>query len=358
MELSYEDARTYIIEHPENILQKAKKSGYVCPCCGSGNGAHGTGIQESKQKPGYFTCWAGDCFHSASVIDIVAKSQNLSAREAFFYCLDANHITLTHSQHEAKEMKPLSVPKRKEQPEPPKVSVAVIQADIRESHEYSPQKYDYLMSRGISRMVQEHFGVGYIERWKTPSVRNLKRPDGKPLVYGAPYCIIPTNKEGTSYLARDTRDPDTLSDKQKDFVKMKVGNCHQFHWDCLDHAKDAVFVTEGEIDAMSVYQAGQVQALAIGSTAYINKFVSYLEEKAHLPIAFGVLLDRDDAGRNASHKLIEKLSGLGYHAADVSDILLNAKDANDALLNDPKRFSATLRLKANLLQRVERSACR
>lgn len=361
--MEYEDARNYIITHPENILEKAKVSGYICPCCGSGSGKHGTGIQKSKRNLGHFTCWAGDCFHNATIIDIVAKSQHISPRDAFFYCLDANHIQLSHSNHEAKEHLVMTHPVRKEKEdsvaEKPEVSIETIRQDIEKSHEYSPLKYDYLESRGISRAVQDHFGVGYCERWMTPSVRDLKRSDGKPLVYGAPYCIIPTNKDGSSYLARDTRNPEELTEKQRNFCKMKVGNCHQFGWDCLEKARGTVFITEGEIDAMSVYQAGQTQVLAIGSTAYVSKFLDYMsKQQGQLPVSFGLLLDHDEPGRKASAKLSAGLSKLNYHACDVSDILQQAKDANEALCADPKRFAMLLRFKANILQRVNQCVSR
>lgn len=220
LELDYQEARQYIIEHPENILENARKKGYVCPCCGSGTGSHGTGIQEQKDNPNHFTCWAGNCFHNATVIDIVAQSQHLSPHEAFFYCLDANQIQLKHSQHKESNHQKLQTAKKAQSYHPEnKVPVEVIKEDIAEAQKPSDKKYAYLESRGISRMVQDHFGVGYLEKWRTPSVRDRKRLDGKPLVYGAPFCIIPTNKDGTSYLARDTRDPASLNEKKNNIPR-------------------------------------------------------------------------------------------------------------------------------------------
>lgn len=354
LELDYQDARRYIIKHPENVLQKAASSGYVCPCCGSGSGQHGTGIQEQQDNPDHFTCWAGDCFHNASVIDIVAQSQHLSPREAFFYCLDANQIKLAHSSHKEGPHHELQTPRKEKSyktPEP-KVPLEVIKKDIADAQQPNEKKYAYLESRGISRSVQDYFGVGYLERWSTPSVRDRKRPNGKPLVYGAPFCIIPTNKDQTSYLARDTRDPAQLNDKQKNYTKMKVGNRHEFNWDCLQKAKGTIFVTEGEIDAMSVFQAGQHQALAVGSVAYVNKFLDYVSKQPKLPVAFGIILDKDEPGRKANDKLVSGLSQLGYMAVDVSDTLIGQKDANDALRADRRRFSAVLKFKANIIDKL------
>ena len=47
--LEYEDARNYIITHPENILEKAKVSGYICPCCVLEAESMGLGFRSPKE---------------------------------------------------------------------------------------------------------------------------------------------------------------------------------------------------------------------------------------------------------------------------------------------------------------------
>ena len=52
-------------------LWKADKEGkgVICPLCGSGNGAHGTGIREDTRKEGHFlkcfACGFAGGFHNA-----------------------------------------------------------------------------------------------------------------------------------------------------------------------------------------------------------------------------------------------------------------------------------------------------
>lgn len=50
MQMDYQNAIDYVVSHPEVILQKAKKNGYICPCCGSGSGQHGTGITSQRNS--------------------------------------------------------------------------------------------------------------------------------------------------------------------------------------------------------------------------------------------------------------------------------------------------------------------
>lgn len=352
MELEYAEARQFIIEHPETVLRKAAKSGYICPCCGSGGGKHGTGITESKRFPNRFTCFAGDCFTGATVIDIVAKAQNLSDGEAFFYCLDLNDIALAQSAHKRSEVEPIKTPVKETEPSPPAVPPEVIQADIEKAVK-DVDRFEYLQSRGISKAVQKHFNVGLIRDWITPAGRE------KPNYYPSPRCIIPTNEEKTSYLARDVRSNDQLNESGKAYSKMKTGNKHRFHWECLRKARGPVYVTEGEIDAMSVYQTGLIQTIALGSTAYVKRLLEYLqEEKISKKVSFGLLLDNDKAGRKANDKLLEGLKNLGYYAEDASSALEPFKDANEALCANRQRLAMSLKRKFMELKRHSVAAVR
>ena len=70
--MQFNESIKYINEHATDYLKPdASKKGYICPICGSGSGAKGTGITENPKSPNHFTCWAG-CFSSKSYIDILA----------------------------------------------------------------------------------------------------------------------------------------------------------------------------------------------------------------------------------------------------------------------------------------------
>ena len=102
MELEYQEAREYIILHGRELLERDKSGkGYVCPCCGSGSGRHGTGMREDRDKPGHFKCWAGgsdDCPNHDNIISIFQKAYHLSNKDAFKECCKRFSIELVHQR--------------------------------------------------------------------------------------------------------------------------------------------------------------------------------------------------------------------------------------------------------------------
>lgn len=73
----------YAHNHGADLLTTAKDGkSYICPICGSGSGEHGSGI---TTKDGvHFTCWAGDCFKNADIIDVVGAKLNIPLDNTHF----------------------------------------------------------------------------------------------------------------------------------------------------------------------------------------------------------------------------------------------------------------------------------
>lgn len=190
---------------------------------------------------------------------------------------------------------------------------------------------DYIKRRGLSQATADRFNLGFIAEWKHPKA---------PKAPTSPRLIIPvTNK---SYTARDTRA--TIPADQEEYKKSKVKAAEFVSWifnaEALTKSQKPVFIVEGEIDAMSIYEAGG-EAVAIGSTAYTRAFIDYL--KAHKPTKPLLLaLDTDKAGRAAQAQIGAALDELGviYYKADIAGL---HKDANEALLADREKFSETVR---------------
>lgn len=353
MQMDYQNAIDYVVSHPDVILQKAKKSGYICPCCGSGSGQHGTGITESKKFKNRFTCFANDCFSGANVFGIVAAKEKLNKHDAFIRTLQIYGITLDKVNSKFTDTKPLAAPPPKEQIAPiSEIPVSIIMDDMGRSQQEQDTTY-YLSNRGLSEATQKHFGCGFIKSWYTPSIRP-KIASGELHIASSPRVIIPTS--GHSYLARDIRPKETLNDYEKGYTKMKVGSGHEFNWHILKKAKGIVFLPEAEIDAMSCYEAGQKQSLGLGSTAYVNHFLDYLKEQ-HPPdnVIFAIVLDDDTAGRTATEKLIAGIKEQGYMAVDAADVLLpGTKDPNESLIKDSKAFREALNKKAKNLAKLQK----
>lgn len=381
--MNIDDAKKYILEHSSDILQpdnssknkpkNSKNYGYECPICHSGtHSANGTGM---TTKDGiHFTCWAG-CFSNADIIEILAKRDGYES-ESFItqlkhackefnirvegmhskqsqngYPLDWNGEPIIEQVEDAPKTpapiqpatvsEPIKTHSLEGDKTPVNESADDVQIDLSQLIEWNEnrkaQKCDYLTKRGISEEIQDKFLIGYCENWKHPKLQ----PHTAKFISPTPRIIIPI---GTSaYIARDIR-PD-VKESEQPYIKSKVGHVRTFNEFALMQ-KQNCFVVEGEIDALSMIELG-FNACALGSTAYINKFIDALkaiepEERAPLLI---LALDNDDAGIKATNDLMKRLDEIGmkYTVPNVKEIYGECKDANDALLQDRAGFEKRLK---------------
>lgn len=207
--------------------------------------------------------------------------------------------------------------------------------------------YKYLLGRGISREVQERFCIGLDRHWRNPvTVENWKR-QGKDIsrIPESPRCIIPNSIY--SYLARDTRS--ILSEKCKCYSKQVAGKKRLFNRGCLDRAK-TIFVVEGEIDAMSVIEAG-FEAVGLCGAANGEMLINELKRERCCK-SLVLMLDNDEAGRKGSKALSEELDKIGFPYIDYADYLQNlAHDPNEQLMRNRNEFIYELKLLNRLAER-------
>lgn len=192
---------------------------------------------------------------------------------------------------------------------------------------------DFLDRRCITLKTAEHFNCGYDPLWISPKVN-----DNKDVPY-SPRFIIPSSQYG--YLARDIRDRKSLNDIQIRTEKMKTGKMDLFNKEALNNKKRICFITEGEIDTMSIYQE-EFESIALGSTSMINSFFQALDKNGTNSILVP-LLDNDSGGKTATIKLEEGLKERNVKFYHVDNFCLNAKDPNEALCKNPNYFKAWIR---------------
>ena len=196
---------------------------------------------------------------------------------------------------------------------------------------------DYPQRRGLSEAIIDRFGLGYIEKWRHPNV-----PSNVP---ASPRLIIPTSKH--SYLARDTRSE--LMEDQKKYSKSKVGKVRLFNVNALKEATKPVFITEGELDALSIMTVGG-EAIALGSAANVQSLIKLIQsQKPAQPLI--VALDNDPAGEKAAEELIKGLEGLYIPHYRINPYGEH-KDANEALTTDRDALAAAV----ESAERVEEEA--
>ena len=188
---------------------------------------------------------------------------------------------------------------------------------------------DYLTKRGISMKTARKHNIGY-----DPEFQSIVETEaGNKSLKGA--LIIPTSDE--SYTVRPTTEEAGLSCKYR-----KKGSSHIFNGDILTQTSDPVFVTEGEIDAMSIDELGY-NAVALGGVNNVDLLIRTIQgndTKYRLLLA----LDSDEAGKKATQELAQKLDekGIKYQIVSFSDEDHPYKDPNEALVKDKDYLKAKL----------------
>lgn len=340
--MNREEARQYILARATDYLQKDNSGrGYLCPICGSGSGSHGTGIT-SKDGNKHFTCWAG-CFTNSDIIDIIGLQYHLTDyNEKLQKAADLFHITIESGYAGRSSAREDFAPEYQkqykiEQPTQNNIHNNTYTSTQGQETDYTDfflqankdiEKTDY--HRGLTLETLNRFRVGFVESWKHP-----KAPKMQP----SPRLIVPTSRH--SYLARHASEKDYINYRGQVENKSKVGRVRIFNPKALREAQKPIFITEGEIDALSIIDVGG-EAVALGSANNVKKLLKWLEQrKPAQPLI--ITLDNDKVGAKAANELAEGLERLEitFYRADIAQPF---KDANEALNADREAFTEVIRL--------------
>lgn len=185
----------------------------------------------------------------------------------------------------------------------------------------------YLAKRGISLEVCDRFSVGYDSEYR--------QYDGaKPV-----QAVIIPNSNGYFTPRSIDPSPDELKNPYRKGDKRGL-----FNAEALEDTEHAVIICEGEIDALSIMEAGGI-AVGLGGTGGANKVLMALRRrKSKTPLV--VALDNDKAGREATRKIVQGVKALIEDGAVkeenarliVANPYHNLKDANDMLLANRRLF--------------------
>ena len=195
---------------------------------------------------------------------------------------------------------------------------------------------DYLKQRGIKESTIKQFRIGF-----DPNYKMFFNKETKQWVTGK-FIIIPTGK--SSYVARNI---DPKAEPQNRY--RKKGNNKLFNSKKSIFADPTpIFVTEGEIDALSIIEVGG-KAIGLGSVSQADKFIKVLKRNVEPEICPPIILalDNDKAGRETSAKMFEELANSGFFimdsiSTDEEDkeytLYQDCKDANAMLTKDRQKF--------------------
>ena len=169
--------------------------------------------------------------------------------------------------------------------------------------------------RGLSMTILEKYHCGY---------------DLKTRRIFIPTVLPDDNLSYVAVLTKSARKE--LDAKGTEYKKVKAGNGTRGIFNLNNISADSpVFITEGEIDALSIIEAGYENVIAVGGQS-VGNLIDWLN-KNPAKFQFLVLFDNDDSGKKAAPKAIKNLIENGYPA--VSNFLAvsaDKVDANDLLL--------------------------
>lgn len=309
------------------------ETSWICPFCG--HGSHGDGLTFAPQSRDGNGLKCFGCGWSGDIIDLYMKLTGQGHSEALSLLAQEIGIRIDSSAAPGGAGLPAAAavpaaprqsaaaraPGGSEQNQEPEPDYT---AFFKEANQHL-QETDY--HRGISLATLNRFNVGFVAAWRHP-----KAPEAVP---ASPRLIVPTSR--SSYLARDTRRP--IPPEAEKYAKSKVGQVHIFNAAALAASDRPVFVVEGELDALSIIDAGGA-AVALGSVSNWKRLLSLVENKApQQPLILA--LDNDDAGRKAEDSLAEALSAAGIFFYRCQ-IAAPHKDANAALNTDRPAFAAAV----------------
>lgn len=328
--MNLEETVTAINEQQPTFLQRARKRGFICPLCGSGSHSRGTGIEKYTGKDGKtrYHCLACNEINDDTIGVWQKTHEGMGYMEAVKTAAEYYGIAYDGSTPEqGQSRKPA---KRKAEQKPNEEEMEITLTDqtefYRAAHNElmnSPAAEDarqYLKKRGITRETAERFNLGYCSAW---------RPANNPAAVPSNRLIIP--RSPNSYSARDI---DGVS-SAKYIVQ---GRQEIFNGQALD-AAEPCFITEGEIDVLSIEQAGG-HAMAMGSATNIKRTVETVKQ-AQLKSPIIVALDNDKAGETASGKLTRELRDAGINATAVNPYG-DCKDANELLTTSPEALKEAI----------------
>ena len=290
---------------------------YVCEC-GNGTGQSGTGLSIYVGKNGLPMLKCQKCGVNYTVLQLIQHCEKLTNRgDDFKKSLEIvkelygeNFFSFTPTKQNQKSAEK---------------NLSTIRADIQMASEHIAD-LPVEDRRGLTLETLKHFHCGYLAKWKHPNCReNEKIPFTRRL-------IIPTSERHylAAMLQRDRQE------SNKDFWKQHAGNLEIFSFTSIN-AEGVNIIVEGEIDAMSIWQAGFKNVCAVGGASNYKNFLNRVQRQIpnqadRKKFSFVVVFDNDATGIDESEKFADELKKLGFPA--VTDFLVDVGkkiDANEIL---------------------------
>lgn len=347
-----------------------KKWSYVCPKCGSGSHRpkEGDGITYYKTKtgtPGYYSCHV--CGSNGDLVDWIGIEQNLpdtkeGREEMLKRACDIYGIELINDYDNSDPVKRAQFlerqakqkeqeQKKREQAEKSKNELIsklsgkdltykkLIDKAI--SNIKNPESLKYLQERGISLDTAKYFMIGHA-RNQFVGNRTFKS-----------CMIIPSTY--ASFQARDT-DPNVSGN---DKVRKPAGGSDMpvGLMQIIERAKDKAFrestapiwIVEGPWDAMSIYEIGHHDVIALNGLGNKETISTALKEYGMSDKRLIIALDNDEAGKGEAPNIQKFFKDKGFKAVSLNIVpeSMKVKDANEFLVKNRELLKKTIETAEN-----------
>lgn len=353
-----EQVKALLTEYVKAISTPAKqpKGWYVCPLCGSGSGTHHSSAL--KITGSVWKCHA--CEAGGDIFNMAAAVNNLDVKADFPKVVqaieDTLHITIDRGQ---------SMNRQQEQGQARPAAAASSRAAALIDYtafvdSCAANGAEYFWQRGLTAETVKRYKLGSITKETLAKYKDSCKLGG---AFREGDVIIPyldAAGQVVYFIARDTTTPPNSGRGQyPKFKKPKQENAGKeppFNAAELEREGGPLFITEAQIDALSIIDAGGA-AVAVGGTG-IEKLLEVLPKNFNREVI--IATDNDKAGEKAAQNIAAALHSKGItfkkyaHRVDCKDINQELLKDRAGLVRKVKEYqkqyeSEQLRAKANTL---------
>lgn len=310
----------------EFFLKADKRQKPCCPNCGSGTGKDKTSAADFVK--GGFELHCLKCDFSGDVFKIYALQNDLDAQRDFPTIVKAVAESLNFTEGEECNRRAIAISKVDDRQTKANLSKAYNQLKRQLP---SDRIRLYLKNRGFNDSIIDKFAREITSDIKREFPELIKAPIGSMVVlYGnAEYFI--------------SRVFDNENKSVKGYFKLSSIAQPIFFTSALNKTtENTIFITEGELDALSIFQAGGFTA-SVGGGGGDSKLLEFLEKERCQGKSWKLILalDSDEAGKEHANKLAAKLKSLGF-AFSTLEMAAKCKDPNEWLQTSPETLKKAI----------------
>ena len=310
----------------EFFLKADKRQKPCCPNCGSGTRKDKTSAADFVK--GGFELHCLKCDFSGDVFKIYALQNDLDAQRDFPIIVKAVAESLNFTEGEECNRRGIAISKVDDRQTKANLSKAYNQLKRQLP---SDRIRLYLKNRGFNDSIIDKFAREITSDIKREFPELIKAPIGSMVVlYGnAEYFI--------------SRVFDNENKSVKGYFKLSSIAQPIFFTSALNKTtENTIFITEGELDALSIFQAGGFAA-SVGGGGGDSKLLEFLEKERCQGKSWKLILalDSDEAGKEHANKLAAKLKSLGF-AFSTLEMAAKCKDPNEWLQTSPETLKKAI----------------